>query len=107
MDTRWLSLVSPLPSLFPLHPFSIAPLQRIPLLPQFTPLIKKDKSKQFLVEQLLPNGAKSTVGIRERRLRHEESAGVQVQLQGRDDGDGDGDSQQPGAVQLPRVWKGE
>ncbi|RCN37959.1 hypothetical protein ANCCAN_16145 [Ancylostoma caninum] len=60
MDTRWLSLVSPLPPLFPLphplpHPFAIGPFPRIPLLPQIAPLIKKDKSKQFLVEQLLPS----------------------------------------------------
>ncbi|VDL78592.1 unnamed protein product [Nippostrongylus brasiliensis] len=62
MDTRWLSLVSPFPQLFPLppHPFGTATIAsfspRVPLLqPQLAPFRKKDKSKQFLVEQLLPS----------------------------------------------------
>nr|CDJ95655.1 Zinc finger domain containing protein [Haemonchus contortus] len=64
MDTRWLSLVSPLPPPFftlphPLpYPLSIGNMTfppRIPFLPHVAPLRKKDKSKQFLVEQLLPS----------------------------------------------------
>ncbi|KJH44873.1 zinc finger, C2H2 type [Dictyocaulus viviparus] len=60
MDTRWLSFISPLQSLFPFphtlpHPFNIVSLPRIPSHSQFVPLIKKDRSKQFLVEQLLPS----------------------------------------------------
>ncbi|CAJ0598907.1 unnamed protein product [Cylicocyclus nassatus] len=61
MDTRWLSLVSPFPPLFPLphplpHPFAMTgPFPRIPVFPQIGPLIKTDKSKQFFVEQLLPH----------------------------------------------------
>ncbi|PIO70991.1 zinc finger, C2H2 type, partial [Teladorsagia circumcincta] len=63
MDTRWLSLVSPLPPFFTLphplpHPLSICNMTfppRIPFLPHVAPLRKKDKSKQFLVEQLLPS----------------------------------------------------
>ncbi|PIO70168.1 zinc finger, C2H2 type [Teladorsagia circumcincta] len=63
MDTRWLSLVSPLPPFFTMphplpHPLSICNMTfppRIPFLPHVAPLRKKDKSKQFLVEQLLPS----------------------------------------------------
>ncbi|KAK5985683.1 Zinc finger C2H2 type, partial [Trichostrongylus colubriformis] len=59
MDTRWLSLVSPLPPFFTLpHPLTIGNMTfppRIPPLPHMAPIRKKDKSKQFLVEQLLPS----------------------------------------------------